>query len=62
MGSTTKTFSGIRDIPIPNYILNEVSEQIQISKNNFNGQLFVSSKGYYADPKSVNKILKRIVV
>ena len=35
---------------------------MEIAKNNFDGQLFVSSKNYYADPKAVNKILKRIVV
>ena len=62
MGSTTKTFSGIRDIPIQEIILKEVKEQMEISKNNFDGQLFVSSIGKYADPKAVNKILKRIMI
>ena len=62
LGNTTKTFSGIRDVPIQDIILNEIKEQMEIAKNNFDGQLFVSSKNYYADPKAVNKILKRIVV
>ena len=62
MGNTTKTFSGVRDVPIQPFIFNEIKEQMKIAKNNFDGQLFVSSKGYYADPKALNKILKRIVV
>ena len=62
MGNTTKTFSGVREVPIQDIILNEIKEQMEISKNNFDGQLFVSSKGYYADPKATNKILKRIMV
>ena len=62
MGDKTKTFTGVRDVPIPDIILNEIKEQMEISKNNFDGQLFVSNNGYYADPKGVNKILKRIMV
>lgn len=62
MGNKTKTFSGVRDVPIQEIIFNEVKEQVDISKNHFNGQLFTSKNGRYADPKCVNKILKRIMV
>ena len=62
MGNTTKTSSGIRDVPIQEIILEELKEQTDIAKNNFDTQLFVSSIGKYADSRAVNKILKRITV
>lgn len=62
MGNTTKTFSGIRSVPIQEIILEELKEQIEVSKSNFDNQLFVSSIGKYVDPRAVNKILKRIMV
>ena len=62
MGSKTKTFAGIREIPIPDIIKDELKEQIEISKNNFDGQLFVSKVGKYADPRNANAILKRILI
>lgn len=57
-----KTFAGVRDVPIQDIILKNLKEQLNKSKDNFNKQLFVSSENYYADPKGLNKILKRIVV
>ena len=62
MGNGTKTFAGTREIPIPDIIKNELKEQIEISKTNFNGQLFVSKTGKYADPRNANAILKRILI
>lgn len=62
MGNNTKTFAGVRDVPIQDIILKDIKEQLNKSKDNFNEQLFVSSENYYADPKGLNKILKRIVV
>ncbi len=62
MGDSTKTYSGIRNIPIQDIILNEIKEQLEVSKNNFDNQLFLSSNGTYADPRGVNNILKRILM
>ncbi len=62
MGNKTKTLAGNRDVPIPPIILNEVKEQMEVSKNNFNNQLFIASNGNYADPRGVNNILKRILI
>ena len=62
MGNTTKTFSGIRDIPIQPIILEELKEQKEKAKEHFNNQLFISSNGRYADPRNVNNVLKRIMV
>ncbi len=62
MGNSTKTFSGMRDVPIQGIILEELKAQLEIGKNNFDGQLFIASNGKYADPRSVNNILKRILI
>ena len=62
MGDTTKTYAGLRDIPIPDIIRQEIIEQVIASKTHFDNQLFVSKTGYYANPKSVNTVLKRILL
>lgn len=62
MGNSTKTFSGKRDVPIQDIIFNEIKEQMEVSKNNFDGQLFLSSNGNYANPRNVNTSLKRILI
>ena len=61
MGNSTKTFSGKRDVPIQKIILAEIKEQMEIAKNNIDGQLFLSNKGNYANPRNVNTVLKRIL-
>ncbi len=58
---TTKTSAGIREVPIQDIILDELKEQKEISKKHFDNQLFLSNNRSYADPKNVNKILKRIM-
>ena len=62
MGSKTKTFSGKREVPIQDIILDEVKEQMKIAKNNFDGQLFLSSNGKYANPRVLNGVLKKILI
>ena len=59
MGDKTKTYAGIREIPIPKYIRNSVMEQMNISKNNKNNQLFLSPKGRLIDGRNANIILKK---
>lgn len=62
IGDSTKTPAGVRLVPIPHNIRNNLLEQKEISKNNKYNLLFVNKKGGVSDPRNVNYILKRIVV
>lgn len=59
MGNTTKTYAGIREIPIPEFIRNSIIEQIKHAENNYEHQLFISPKNAYVDSRNVNRILKK---
>ena len=61
MGNQTKTYAGMREIPIPPLIKNSLIEQIKLSKdNNYkDSQLFMSSVGNYVNPANVNRLLKK---
>ena len=58
MGDTTKTYAGIREIPIPDSIRGSLIEQMRIAKNNRDGQLFLSQNGNLIDGRNANRILK----
>lgn len=58
MGEFPKTFAGIRDVPIPKFIREEIINQIRLAENHKENLLFVNSQGNYADPKNANKFLK----
>lgn len=58
MGEFPKTFAGIRDIPIPRFIREEIINQMRLAENHKENLLFVNSQGNYADPKNANKFLK----
>ncbi len=58
MGDTTKTYAGIREVPIPEFIRVSIIEQMVIAENNPNKQLFISNNGKLIDGKNVNRILK----
>lgn len=58
MGDTTKTYAGIREIPIPDSIRGSLIEQMKIAKNNRDGQLFLSQNGNLIDGRNANRILK----
>ena len=58
MGDTTKTYAGIREVPIPEFIKDSIIEQMVIAENNPDKQLFVSNNGKLIDGKNVNRILK----
>lgn len=58
MGDTTKTYAGIREVPIPEFIRASIIEQMVIAENNPDKQLFVSNNGKLIDGKNVNRILK----
>ena len=59
MGSTTKTYAGIRELPIPKLIIPYIVEQIQESKDNKESLLFVNKDGGYVDSRGVNSVLKK---
>lgn len=59
MGDSTKTYAGIREIPIPEFIKNSIIEQMQLSENNPDKQLFISQNGNLVDGKNVNRQLKK---
>ena len=58
MGAFPKTFAGIRDVPIPIFIREEIINQMRLAENHKENLLFVNSQGNYADPKNANKFLK----
>jgi integrase len=58
MGTTTKTYAGKRDIPIPNFMVKLFEEQIEIAKLNSEALLFYDN-GLVANT-TMNTILKRI--
>ena len=59
MGDSTKTYAGIREIPIPEFIKDSIVEQMQIAENNPDKQLFISQNGNLIDGKNVNRQLKK---
>lgn len=58
MGSQTKTYAGMREIPIPEFIRDSIIEQMRIAENHKDKQLFLSQSGRYIDSRNVNSILK----
>lgn len=59
MGKTTKSKAGIREIPIPEFIKNDIIAQMKSAENNKDQQLFVNTKGEYVNPRIVNRALQR---
>lgn len=59
MGDTTKTYAGIREIPIPEFLRNSIIEQMKFAENNKDKQLFLSPNGNYVDNRNANYILKK---
>ncbi len=59
MGHSTKTQAGIREVPIPEFIKNEIISQMKLAENNKDNLLFVNTKGDYANPRTVNRFLQR---
>ena len=61
IGEMTKTYAGIRDLPIPQFIKPFIIEQMEQGKNNKDNQLFLSPKGNLVDPRNANISLKKIL-
>ncbi len=56
-----KSVAGIREIPIPAFIRDEVITQMQKATNNKDNLLFVNSKGEFLRPSTVNDKLKQLL-
>ncbi len=63
MGKTTKTYAGNRVIPIPEYLVETIAEQITVSKHRFNEEKLLFKPAYtsYTNSGTVNSELKRIL-
>lgn len=64
MGTSTKTYFGKRTLPIPDYLLSSIMEQMIIAEKQINNNeklLFKPEDKQYADRENVNTELKRIL-
>ena len=61
MGNSTKTYSGIREVPIPSFIREEIINQMRLAENNKDKQLFLDPKGNYVRPNNANRKLKELL-
>ncbi len=59
MGNTTKTYSGVRELPIPKFLLPYIVEQLEECKKHKDNLLFESKEGTLADGRNINSILKK---
>lgn len=60
MGDTTKTYAGLREVPIPTFIRKEIIIQMRLAENNKDKQLFLYKNGNYVRPNHVNDKLKSL--
>ena len=64
MGKSTKTYAGKRELPIPDYLLDNIMEQMRIAENQDNNEeklLFKPESKQYADRENANTELKRLL-
>ena len=61
MGYFPKSFSGIRQVPIPPCVREAIILQMKVAENNKDKQLFLSKNGNYVDPRNANRNLKAIL-
>ena len=61
MGDTTKTYAGMRNLPIPPFMFPFIMEQMKQGQLNKDNQLFLSSNGNLVDPRNANVALKKIL-
>lgn len=61
VGNKTKTYSGKRDIPIPEFIKNSIIEQMKEADNNKDNLLFTSKNDTLVFTNNVNYRLKRLL-
>ncbi len=60
IGSTTKTYAGQRELPIPDLMRDFIIEQIEIAKDHKNHMLFTTPEGRLVLNSTVNRQLKNV--
>ena len=61
MVKSTKTYSCIRELPIPSFLKQYIIEQIKIIDANNEKLLFSNISGTYVDSRNINRMLKKIL-
>ena len=63
MKDTPKSFNGMRELPIPEFLKPYIIEQmnIAITNNHIENLLFVNSVGNFVDHRGANKVLKKLL-
>lgn len=61
MGKATKTYAGIREVPIPSFIKNDIISQMRLAENNKDKQLFLDTNGNYVRPTTANDKLRTLL-
>lgn len=56
-----KTYAGIREVPIPVFIRNEIINQMRLAENNKDKQLFLDKKENYVRPENANRRLRELM-
>ena len=57
-----KTYAGIREVPIPVFIRNEIINQMRLTENNKDKQLFLDKSGNYVRPENANRKLRELLI
>jgi integrase len=60
VGKTTKTYAGKRELPIPDFILPYILEQMRVAQNNQNEMLFLTPQEGLVFHSTINRKLKSI--
>lgn len=61
MGDFPKSFAGIRDIPIPKFLREEIINQMRLAESHEDKQLFLDPNGNYVRPNNANRKLKELL-
>ena len=56
-----KTYAGIREVPIPVFIRNEIINQMRLSEDNKDRQLFLDKNENYVRPENANRRLRELI-
>ena len=56
-----KTYAGIREVPIPVFIRNEIINQMRLSEDNKDRQLFLDKNENYVRPENANRRLRELM-
>lgn len=56
-----KTYAGIREVPIPIFIRNEIINQMRLAENHKDKQLFLDKNENYVRPENANRRLRELM-